>query len=77
MKLRAPAVPLVTYDPYFSIWSMSDSLNDDPTRHWTSVPHPLTGEVTLNEKIYRFYVYLYYYYVRASCFANIFIKSKK
>ena len=54
MKLRAPAVPLVTYDPYFSIWSMSDSLNDDPTRHWTSVPHPLTGEVTLNEKIYRF-----------------------
>lgn len=32
MKLRAPAVPLVTYDPYFSIWSMSDSLNDDPTK---------------------------------------------
>lgn len=50
MKLRAPAVPLVTYDPYFSIWSMSDSLNDDPTRHWTSVPHPLTGEVTLKKR---------------------------
>lgn len=54
MKLRAPAVPLVTYDPYFSIWSMSDSLNDDPTRHWTAAPHPLTGEVIVNDKTYRF-----------------------
>ncbi len=32
---RPSAVPLVTVDPYFSIWSFSDSLAGTPTRHWT------------------------------------------
>lgn len=35
MKMRMPAYPLVTMDPYFSIWSFADNLNDKQTVQWT------------------------------------------
>lgn len=54
MKLRAPAVPLITIDPYFSIWSMGDTLNGSVTRHWTGHPHPLNGIFTVDGKDYGF-----------------------
>lgn len=51
---KAPAYPLVTHDPYFSIWSTSDTLNAVTTRHWTGTEQSLTGAVSVDGKVYSF-----------------------
>lgn len=53
-SLRAPAVPLVTIDPYTSAWSFSDHLNEDPVRHWTGKDHPLIGALRVDGLVFRF-----------------------
>ena len=52
-KLVPPATPLVACDPYFSIWSPGDKLNEVDTTHWTGKPHRLTSMVRIDGKAYR------------------------
>ncbi|MFN0206585.1 MAG: glutaminase domain-containing protein [Planctomycetota bacterium] len=50
---RAPATPLVTHDPYFSVWSFSDNLNEDWSRHWTGQVHAMCAMARIDGKTYR------------------------
>jgi len=51
---QAPAYPLVVHDPYFSIWSFSDNLNERTTKHWTGKDHSLMGLLSVDGKLYKF-----------------------
>ncbi len=51
---RLPAFPLITSDPYFSIWSGSDNPTREDTRHWCGITKRLRGDVTVDGTAYRF-----------------------
>ena len=48
MKLRAPSVPLITVDPYFSVWSQDTILNTTKPVHWTGKNNSILGTVTVD-----------------------------
>ena len=52
-KFRAPSVPLVAHDPYFSIWSPGNNLYDCETVHWTGRSQPLHSILRIDGKAYR------------------------
>ena len=57
MKLRAPAVPLITVDPFFSVWSPETDLNFAKTMHWTGKSNSLIGTLLVDGVTYSFLGY--------------------
>lgn len=54
MKLRPPAIPLITVDPYFSVWSFTDNLSDSDTVHWTGSANTIRGSVIIDGEEFAF-----------------------
>ncbi len=52
--MRLPAVPLITCDPYFSLWSGSDRLYERDTMHWTGRTKAVRATAEIDGVSYRF-----------------------
>ena len=51
---KAASIPLITHDPFFSIWSNRDYLYDEPPVHWCGARQFLKGWITVDGKEYAF-----------------------
>ncbi len=45
---KLPALPLITHDPFFSIWDANETPTAGQTTHWTGLPAGLTGTVVID-----------------------------
>ena len=51
---KLPAIPLITHDPFFSIWASGIAPTSDYTRHWSGVEKFLRGMLTVDGTQVRF-----------------------
>lgn len=52
--MRYPMIPLITIDPYFSVWC-KDKLYGETSEHWTNRPNTIVGTLTVDGKKYCFW----------------------
>lgn len=52
-NFRAPSYPIITHDPYFSIWINDEVPTRMETMHWTQKPMPIRSMVRIDGKVYR------------------------
>lgn len=45
---RLPATPLITHDPYFSIWAPGDTPTAEDTVHWSGTRKILRGSILVD-----------------------------
>ncbi len=57
MKLRAPAVPLITIDPYFTVWAPDTNINFAVTEHWSGKSNSIVGTVKIDGEEFLFLGY--------------------
>lgn len=66
-SFRAPSYPLVTCDPYFSIWSSDENPTRIETSHWTGKPNPIHSVIKIDGKCFRLMGKLPAYVPAANC----------
>jgi len=54
MKYQVPSIPLITVDPYFSVWSSREKLNETNTCLWTGKRKIMQGMIEIDGAKYSF-----------------------
>ncbi len=52
MQMRMPLIPLITVDPYFTVWT--ENVTKKAPVHWTGANNTILGTVNIDGEIYRF-----------------------